>query len=227
MSARRKTACNLAEAGIPTNELAIPSDKALVVEICIISELVKSAPIGVAMIMVYNPVSGLIPASSAEAMLSGMLATPTVKAAIKSGRMFLRLMLQRFRAPSTMVAVIQDILRAQHWPVFSARASAPVCAQLVSVETAAGMALRSRTRLAPNSRPNKIPAMAAARGVVIRRYSMSVPEIFIIPLVITIQSATSTSQPAAITICPKLSQYRPASRSARRTAPAGRTGGYR
>src|SRR5512139_1219854 len=91
---------------MPVNELATPRDKALVVEMCIISELVNSAPIGVAIIMVYSPASRLIPPSSAEAMLSGMLATPTVKAAMKSARMILGLMLQRFRAPSTMVAVI-------------------------------------------------------------------------------------------------------------------------
>ena len=96
---------------MPVSELATASDRALVVDMCIISELVNSAPIGVAMIMVYRPASGLIPASSAEAMLSGMLATPTVKAAIKSARMFLGLMLQRFRAPSTMVAVISYVLQ--------------------------------------------------------------------------------------------------------------------
>jgi hypothetical protein len=57
------------------------------------------------MIMVYNPVRGLIPARRAEAMLSGMLATPVVNAAIKSARIFLRSILKRFRAPSTRFTV--------------------------------------------------------------------------------------------------------------------------
>src|SRR5512139_1410689 len=99
---------------MPVNELATPRDKALVVEMCIISELVNSAPIGVAIIMVYSPARGLIPASSAEAMLSGILATPTVNAAIKSGSIFLGLMVQRFRAPSIMVAVILYTLQLLH-----------------------------------------------------------------------------------------------------------------
>src|SRR5512140_994049 len=104
------TACSFSVGDMPVSELATPRDKALVVEMCIISELVNSAPIGVAIIMVYRPARGLIPASSAEAMLSGMLATPTVNAAIKSGRMFLGLIVQRFRAPSIMVVVILNAL---------------------------------------------------------------------------------------------------------------------
>ena len=46
------TACNFVSGDIPTRELATASDNALVVDMCIISELVNNAPIGVAMIMV-------------------------------------------------------------------------------------------------------------------------------------------------------------------------------
>ena len=70
---------NVCSAGIPISELPTASAMALVVETCIITEPVKSAPTGVAMIMVYRPVSGLIPASRAVAMLSGMLSIANVK----------------------------------------------------------------------------------------------------------------------------------------------------
>jgi len=90
------TACSLASGDDPPRELATAKDSALVVEMCINSELVKSAPMGVATIMVYKPASGLIPASRAEAMLSGMLDKAVVKPAIRSAARFFGRIVQRF-----------------------------------------------------------------------------------------------------------------------------------
>ena len=59
--------------------------RALVAATFINAELPKSAPSGVPIMTAYSPWRGLMPARMAEAMASGMLATPVVRPAIRSG----------------------------------------------------------------------------------------------------------------------------------------------